>query len=275
MIRLIATDLDGTLLVGPPGRGRPTPRTLEVLQRARDAGLIIVPASGRQPFSIAEALAGTFLADGIVLGANGAIGQHLGTGEVYFERLLTAQAQTELFTRLRELFPNLRCVSVRDQGRSFFPQHGYVGYMDPGDHGRRGPQPEYDLADVLGTPSLKFIVRDPDAPIDVLLDAALALEVPGCHPVTSGAPFIEVSAAGVTKGSGLADLCAALAIEAGEVVAFGDHLNDLEMLAWAGHSVAVANALPEVTAIADETAPANTDEGVARVVARLLAERGA
>ncbi len=58
-------------------------------------------------------------------------------------------------------------------------------------------------------------------------------------------------------------------MRADEVIAFGDNLNDLEMLAWAGHGVAMGNALPEVIAVADEVAPTNNDEGIAVVIERL------
>ena len=274
MIRLIATDLDGTLLTSsfadPPRR--PSRRTLAALEAARDAGVLVVPASGRQPFSIAHGLRETFLAHGTVIGANGAIGVDLATRHVYFERLVAPEAQAALYHGLRARFPGLRCVSVRDGGNAFYPQHGYVGLMDPGDHGRMDELlPEYDLDEVLGTPSLKFIVRDPHVSEATLLDAALALNVPGCTCLTSGAPFVEVSAEGVDKGSGLASLCEVLGIEASEVVAFGDELNDLAMLRWAGHGVAMGNALDVVKRAADEVTTSNDADGLAIVVERLLA----
>ena len=91
----------------------------------------------------------------------------------------------------------------------------------------------------------------------------------------SGAPFVEVSAAGMHKAVGLARLCQDLGIEASEVVAFGDMPNDIPMLSWAGLGVAVANADPDVLAIADEVTASHMDDGVAVVVERILAEQGA
>lgn len=267
MIRLIATDLDGTLLTSGGGVSA---RTLAALEAAAGLGVLVVPASGRQPFSIADVLAGTFLVEGTVLGANGAVATHLGTGEVYFESLLTVEAQTELYGRLRETFPGIRCVSVRDGGATFVPQRGYVGMMDPGDHGRPEGLPEFDLADVLGTPSVKMVIRDPEVSIDELLAAALDLEVPGCSLTTSGAPFLEVGPAGVHKGTGLARLCGVLGIDRSEVVAFGDNRNDAEMLAWAGLGVAMAGGLPEAIDVADEVTASNDEDGIALVVERLL-----
>jgi hydroxymethylpyrimidine pyrophosphatase-like HAD family hydrolase len=74
----------------------------------------------------------------------------------------------------------------------------------------------------------------------------------------------------VNKAAALAELCEELAVEPRDVVAFGDHLNDLPMLAWAGHAVAVANAHPDVIDVADEVAASNEEDGVAIVLERLM-----
>lgn len=275
MIRLIATDLDGTLLTSSattPPRSI-SPRTLAALEAAREAGVLVVPVSGRQPVSIAHGVRGTYLAEGPVIGANGAVGVQLGSGQVFFERLVDADAQAALFAGLRSLFPDVRCVSVRNGGNAFYPQHGYVGMMDPGDHGRHEVLPEFDLDEVLAEPSVKFVVRHPSVSPKELLDAARSLAIPGVHCLTSGTPFLEVSAEGVHKGSGLAALCAHLGIEASEVVALGDELNDVEMLRWAGVGVAMANATPEAFAAADERTASNDDDGVALVIERILASQ--
>ena len=102
--------------------------------------------------------------------------------------------------------------------------------MDPGDHGRGGVLPHYPLDVVLGSPSLKLVVRGRDVEPEELREAARRLEVPGVSVSTSGAPFLEVAAAGVNKASGLEAVCATLGIAPDEVVAFGDSYNDLEMI---------------------------------------------
>ena len=65
--------------------------------------------------------------------------------------------------------------------------------------------------------------------------------------------------------------CQRHGIDPSDVLAFGDRPNDLAMLQWAGHSVAVANAHPEVLGVADEVTASNDEGGVARVLERLLA----
>lgn len=62
-------------------------------------------------------------------------------------------------------------------------------------------------------------------------------------------------------------------MSADEVVAFGDMPNDLAMLSWAGTSYAVANAHPAVLAATTHRTTANEDDGVARIIERILAAR--
>ena len=80
--------------------------------------------------------------------------------------------------------------------------------------------------------------------------------------VHSGSDFVEVSAAGVTKAAAVAAYGAERGISASEVVAVGDMPNDLPMLRWAGWSVAVANAHPDVLASCDARTASNNDDGV-------------
>ena len=61
-----------------------------------------------------------------------------------------------------------------------------------------------------------------------------------------------------------------LGIDASEVLAFGDNYNDLSLLEFAGHSVAMANAVDETKAVADEITLSNADFGVAEVLERLF-----
>jgi HAD superfamily hydrolase (TIGR01484 family) len=80
--------------------------------------------------------------------------------------------------------------------------------------------------------------------------------------------LIEISAAGVTKASGLAWVCSRLAVTAEKVVSFGDMPNDVPMLEWAGHGVAMANAHDDLLAVADEVTAPNSEDGVAQVLER-------
>lgn len=82
--------------------------------------------------------------------------------------------------------------------------------------------------------------------------------------------MVEIAAEGVSKARGLARLCADLGVDAADVVAFGDALNDVEMLQWAGTAIAVGNASEAVKLAADRVTADNAEDGVAQVLEDLL-----
>ena len=86
-----------------------------------------------------------------------------------------------------------------------------------------------------------------------------------------GAEAVELGPPGLDKGAGLSWLCDYLGVDPGDIVVFGDEINDLSMFAMAGYAVAMENAAADVLAVADEIAPRNTADGVAIVIERLLA----
>lgn len=266
-MRVIASDVDGTLLRSDHTVG---PRTRAALRAALDAGWLVVPVSGRQPFSIADVL-GPLPRSPYTVGSNGAVGLNDRTGQILFEQTIGVDAQWAFFERLRADIPGVVAASVRDAGHTFVAEADYLRLMSPGDHGRQLERlAAFPLDEVMGAPSLKLVVRHPDLSESALLAAARELAFPGVHPSTSGAPFLEVAAGGVTKASGLALLGEALGFGPTDVVAFGDNLNDVEMLAWAGYGVAMGNGEPDAKAVADEVVASNDDEGVADVIERLL-----
>ena len=83
--------------------------------------------------------------------------------------------------------------------------------------------------------------------------------------------WIDIMAVGVNKGTAVRGLQRELGITRGKTAAFGDYLNDLELLDAAGPSFAMANAHPEVLARAHAIAPSNTEGAIVTVLAQLLA----
>lgn len=266
-MQLIATDLDHTLL---DGDGRVSPRTRAALDRARTAGIAVVPVTARQPIGL-RAIAEQAGFDAWSLCSNGALGVHLTTGELLFTQEAPAEVIREVAAALDERIPGLVYASVRGSGDHLVAQAGYGALAHFDDHKREPSEMgAFALAEVLSEPSLKLVVRHAEVPVSEIYTAISDIGVAGFAATLSGAPFVEIMAEGVTKASGLARMCAHLGVDRSEVVAFGDGLNDIEMLEWAGRGVAMANALPEVRRTADEVAPANTEDGVARVIERLL-----
>ncbi|WP_372968090.1 Cof-type HAD-IIB family hydrolase [Microbacterium sp.] len=267
-MRLIATDLDGTLL---DSSSTVTRRTRTALDAARERGIPVIPVTARQPIGLRAIAAGAGF-DGWALCSNGAYATHLMDGRMLFAEELPAETIRTLAEALRASIPDLLFASVREGGETFVAQRGYAEIADLSDH-KRDPRTMGGVAldRVLDAPSLKFVIRHPELAPAELFRALQALGLTGFEATLSGAPFVEVMAEGVTKATGLARLCEHLDIDRGDVVAFGDALNDVEMLRWAGHGVAMADADDIVRDAADETTTSNDDDGVARVIERLLA----
>jgi HAD superfamily hydrolase (TIGR01484 family) len=270
-VRLIATDLDGTLL---DSSSSVAPRTRAALDAARARGIHVVPVTARQPIGL-RAIAGDADFREWALCSNGAYATHLTDGRMLFAEELPAETIRTLANSRPGMLARSASASVREGGETFVAEEGYAAIADVSDHKRDpGTMGGVALAQVVSAPSLKFVIRHPELAPAALFDAVHALGLSGFEATLSGAPFVEIMAQGVTKATGLARLCEHLDIDRDDVVAFGDALNDVEMLRWAGHGVAMAGASEVVQQAADEVARSNDDHGVARVVERLVAEGG-
>lgn len=268
-IRLIASDLDGTLLL----RNREvTPRTSAAIGAAFDAGVLVVAATGRQFLQLPDPV----LASGIryVVASNGAIGVDLADQTVLFEDLLAPAVAADIVAYLTAELEGVRFSAVRDSGARHAAEPGYLDLVNPVE---RNLWTEIttpaSLAEIVSQPTLKLTVRHPSLGADDLLAVLNASGLTGFHATTSGAPFLEVQGAGVTKASGVAQLCAILGYEAAEVMAAGDARNDVELIEWAGFGVAMGNAVPEAIAAADWTTTHNEDDGLALVIEQVLRTR--
>ena len=265
-VRLIATDLDGTLL-GPGGSL--SDRSVEALRAAHEAGVLVVFATGRPPFMVEELVerVGPAVSYGVL--ANGSV--------VYSfpDRQVLRSVEFDLATALR-VIEELRGYDARygfalatDAGFAFEP--GFVERMPAATLG--SPVDDVVTAATGATEALKLMVwhqqhgaHDLLALLPTLLDHALAV-------THMGADCVEVGPAGIDKAIALAWLCQRLGIDRADVVAFGDEYNDHEMLRWAGRSVAMANAGEVTKALCHETTASNADDGVAVAIERLLADR--
>jgi HAD superfamily hydrolase (TIGR01484 family) len=260
-VRLLATDLDGTLVRTD---GTISRRTSEALRAAEAAGIVVALVTGRPPRWMAPVAAATGHT-GVAVCANGALLYDMHTERVLSSTLLEPATQRRVAARLREAVPGLRFAV--EYGPGFGHEPGYRhGWAIGGATVRVGPAEE-----ILDRPAAKLLARHPTMACDELL--ALAVELVGAEvavTASSHEALLEIAARGVTKASALAGLAATAGVSPGEVIAFGDMPNDLPMLAWAGRSVAVANAHPVVLAAADEVTASNDEDGVALVVERLL-----
>ena len=262
--RLVAIDLDGTLLRSDH---TVSARSKAAIIAVRSAGIDVVVATARSPRS-ARGLAAEAGIGGLAICANGATVYDLDADRVVAHSPLPAATAHRLVAGLRGRFPGI--VFGWEYELRFGSEPAYEAQRDP----EWWPRPEgsYEPCDPLAwtLPMTKLLARLPSADLEQVL--AVAAEIAGDDATTTlaGDAFVEVAAAGVSKEGALAQLAADRDVAPHEVVAFGDHLTDLAMVAWAGHGVAVANAHPSVLAVADEVAASNDDDGVAIVLERLV-----
>ena len=251
--RLVATDLDGTLL---DAHGRLSPRTAAVLRALADAEVEVLFVTARPPRWLDD-LAAVVSGHGTVVCLNGALVIDVATGRELESRSLPDVLVRELLADLREELPGARFAAERISGLA-------VEHAFPTD--RRVPQgtpSSARLEDLLDGRTGKLLAQFavPDQELGWRVGAVLAgrAVVAG----SGAAGLAEITGAGVTKATTLARWASARGIEPAQVWAFGDMPNDLDMLQWAGRACAVANAHPAVLAVADVVVGAHTQDGVA------------
>ncbi len=259
--RLIAIDLDGTLLRSD---GTISPRTAAALARIDEAGSRYVFATGRRPRHT-EAVLRPFGYQGTVICVNGALIYDMRRKKVICGRLIAARELAAAAARLRHEIPGLG-IAVQYADSQVRDGRYQPGPWDGGQAVPRRPD-----AELFGRDAVRVLGRHPSLSADELL----ALAGPAAGQIVSvyhsgGLRLVEAVAAGVSKGAAVADLAGRLGLGAGDVVAFGDMVNDLPMLAWAGTSYGMANAHPAVQALVDQVIGGNDEDGVAAVIEQLF-----
>jgi Cof subfamily protein (haloacid dehalogenase superfamily) len=269
-IKLVATDLDGTLLHSD---GSVSDRARAALKSAADAGLVVVFVTGRPPRWLDVLVEDTGYV-GVAVGANGAVLYDMTTEEVVSAHTLDQDLMTELVGAIRKEFPQVQFAV--EYGAGFAAEPGYVHdwQINP-PYDRRGvaiAKPRVgELAEIITEPAVKLLAKDREVDADLFLAAATAL-VGERATITHSSSFglLEISAPGVTKATGLAEIADRHGVAPHQVAAIGDMPNDLPMLQWAGHSYAVANAHPSVQEVADEVVGSNDEDAVAQLIEGLL-----
>ncbi len=261
---LVATDVDGTLL-GPDDHV--PPRAGAVIGRLVAAGVGFVLVTGRPPRWIPPVLAELGLGRFAVC-ANGGVLYDAEQDRVVWSQTLSADALAELATTVAQTLPTSglaveRVGSGAAEGGSFVAEPAYRhAWPDSDNHIAH-------RSELVSEPAVKMLVRCAELGSDAML-AALAPVIGDAADLTFSHPrgLVEISAPGVTKATGLAEVARRLGVTAPDVVAFGDMPNDLEMLRWAGHGVAMGNAHPALLEVADEVTASNGDDGLALVLER-------
>lgn len=271
MPRLVASDLDGTLLAPDHlGVGQTAARSLEALARA---GIPFVPASGR-PLSFIAPLLPDLAGPRYVVSANGARvsdveypgGELFGCPRLTAEQASTLVEVLDSFDVCYELYRDGECYVREDLfvgfPRSFSPGFGkYLAahslVIDDYAHlAARGEIEKVNVSRIEKTDREQLV-------------GALGV-VPGISLTSSLSGNIEINAHGASKAGALKLLSEHLGIGSEAVLAFGDSGNDVEMLEWAGISIAVQNGSAAARAAAAWRIPSNSADGVGLALAAMM-----
>ncbi|MFD9206863.1 HAD family hydrolase [Streptomyces sioyaensis] len=259
--KLIATDLDGTLLRHDETVSE---RTRQALAAATAAGAAHIVVTGRAvPWTrhILDALEYKGLA---VCGQGGQVyhaGEHRLLTSVTLDRQLAGLALAKIEA---EVGP-LHLAASRD---------GLEGevLVSPGYRVQEGPLPNVlldDPGELWTAPLNKVYIQHPTLDDDALALAARQVAGDLVGVTVAGPGIVELLPLGLTKATGLSLAARRLGVTAKDTLAFGDMPNDIPMFAWAAHGVAMANAHDELKAVAHELTASNEEDGVAVVLERL------
>lgn len=278
MIKLVAIDLDGTLLGAD--HESVTRRTADALHAAQEAGIQLVISTGRMYGNIPQPVREACKTDYVISSNGAAVWDTRRDAIVYGKPIRYAKAGQIIGLLNREHV----YYEMYYQGASYADRSCY-------DAINRDLLPDW----------YEKRIRIHSKPVDNALNFAVVgkrdiekFNIPflqeetyrklwneiaalgGLELVSSLENNIEVNAAGADKGDALMHLCNQLGVDRTEVLAIGDSGNDVQMLDYAGVSVAMGNATPHVKTLAGYVCPSNEEDGVAVVLEDLVQKyRGA
>lgn len=263
---LIATDVDGTLLDDDE---RVTPRTREAVRAAVDSGVQFVLATGRPPRWIPPVVEALGFAPMAVC-ANGAVIYDADQDRIISARTLAVDLLGELAEIATRVIPGSG-LAVERVGRTAHDSATPQFVSSPGyEHAWLNPDnTEVSIEDLLSAPAVKLLIRKSGArSSDMAAELAKHIGMQGDITYSTNNGLIEINPLGTSKATGVDEVARPLGIAAEDVITFGDMPNDVPMLLWAGHGVAMGNAHPDAVAAANEVTAPNTDDGLARVLER-------
>lgn len=250
--RLIAVDLDGTIVAQSAGI---EPAVARAVIGVQERGAIVVAATGRGLSTTAPVAREAGMHEWAIV-SNGAV-----IGRIDPEEVIEARTfdPTDLLRALVPLIPGAMFVVERPDGRFLSTEHFVDG-------GVSTVIEEVPLAELSTEPVVRVIARSHHHVDDGLGHVAAHLGAQSVSHGVTDVAWLDLGIPGISKATGLASLCERLGIAAAEVLAIGDSMNDIEMLDWAGYSVAMGHASASVRAHADYIAEPIPGLGAAAVL---------
>ena len=260
---LVASDIDGTLLVD----WKPiSAATIDAIHRCQESGIPFVLVTGR-PIRWLAPIAEQIPDLGRVVCLNGAVVYDIASQSVVDAHSIDAATIAEITSAVRADHPEARFAYETLTG----------GFIDREFVSQRPREARVidDVSELDGQEVVKVLVRLDTSDSQAMHDLIDPLVEGTCHASFSEPDngLVELAPAGITKAKTLSDLCGHLGVAQSQVMAFGDMPNDIEMLSWAGHGVAMGNALGSVKKIAAAVTEEVDEDGVARYLNAVLDAR--
>lgn len=262
-IKMVAIDLDDTLLRDDITISEHTIRTVGL---ARKKGVEVVIATGRM-FSTARPYGKLLkLGDIPMMLYSGALIQTVDTGRILYHKPIGLEAATKLLALAKERGWFLQTY-IDDVVRVPYYNHYIEHYENI--TGTKALVTGDSFYVPCGQPS-KMLVHGTKAELEQI-KTEIEMAIPGVFKLMrSKDTMLEVIQRGVSKGTGLHQLCNLFHIELEQTLAIGNSQNDMAMLEAAGISVAVANAEPEIRKAADYVTTSNNEDGVAAAIEKYI-----
>lgn len=263
--KVLAVDIDGTLLTG---QKKITRRTEETLIRFQEAGGILVLASGRPPKGMQRYAESLRLREygGYVLAYNGSQVTEAATGRILLQRFLDHSKLPEII----ETAGRFGIYPLTYKGNTVLTENDADPYlqMEVSINGL-----DLDVVDSLVAavdfPIPKCLCTGDPAVLEALAPALEAV-LTGVNIFRSEPFFLEVNPQGIGKGEILASLISQLGLIADDLMAVGDGYNDITMLEYASLGVAMGNARDAAKAAADYVTASNEEEGLAKAIDKFI-----
>ena len=263
---MIATDIDGTMLRSD---GSLAPRVKAALRAAADAGIHVVPATGR-PLIITNDVIDRLELDHYWVFANGAVTRHLARDELIRGFWMDHEVTRDLLGLLRRDLPGAGFAIEFEDTVAFEAGFERVVPNPPDQAPVEDLNASLDESVAHWQRVQKILVYDLSIEVEELFARITKVVGKRAAPSYSGLDFVELAAGVVTKATALELLARDLGIDASQVVSFGDNHNDLAMLRWAGRGYAMGNATADARAAADEVIGDNDADGLAVKIEELL-----
>ena len=265
MYKLIAIDMDGTLL---NGENKISQANFDAIQQASKNGVKVVLASGRPLVGFKRYLKELNLIseDNYAVAFNGALVQNSNGNEIISKTTLTIEDYKDLYNLSKNLKVNIHALTedtvISPKDTEYTRHEAKLNHISN------------DIIAVENVPSNTTIVKvmfvDEPEIIEGIMDR-IPEEVSNKYTVVRSAPFyLEFLPKSVNKGVGVAALAKRLNIKQEEVICIGDAGNDIHMIKYAGLGVAMGNAFPEVKRAANFITRTNEQDGVAFIINKFI-----